>query len=96
MNKPEFLQIGAIVKVQHFYAEVVDVAVTEGGKVMVQVASPKGIWRNHPAEWLEYQEGQIVAGDLEQAVKSVGIHRRLVEKMLRDLEEMGERWGSKE
>ena len=92
MDRPDFLKVGAIVKVQHWYGEVVDIATTEAGRVMVLVISPKGIWRNHPAEWLEYQEGQITQDDLAKALENIDLHRRLIEKMLTALDDMEGRW----
>ena len=58
MNKPEWLKRGALVKVQHWYGLVEDVAVSDQ-HVMVLIKSPKGIWRNqrNASEWLEYIEG---------------------------------------
>jgi hypothetical protein len=68
MTTPDFLKVGAVVKVQHWYSEIIDVAVSDS-RLMVLVKSPKGIWRNHPAEWLEFDEQQIIPASLDEAIK---------------------------
>lgn len=91
VSKPEFLKVGAIVKVQHWYGEIVDVALSKE-RIMVLVASPKGIWRNHPAEWLEFDPRQITPADLDEAIDSFDIYVQRVENMLADLDNMKKRW----
>ena len=87
ITRPEFLKVGALIKVQHWYGEVIDVAVSDE-RIMLLVASPKGIWRNHPAEWLEYDEKQITAADMNDAVNSIAVYRERIQKMLADLDTM--------
>ena len=56
---PDYLQVGAIVKVNEWYGQIVDVAATAQGKVMVLITSPKAIFRNHRDEWLEFDPALI-------------------------------------
>ncbi len=86
-NKPDWLVIGALVKVQHWYGVVEDVAVSPT-RVMVLVKSPKGIWRNQrdASEWLEYLDGQIVQADKSAMEQEVETHIKRVRQMLEDLE----------
>lgn len=86
MNKPEWLKRGALVKVQHWYGVVEDVAISEE-RIMVLVKSPKGIWRNQrdASEWLEYIEGQITAASPEEMEKDIAAHAERIQRMLADL-----------
>ena len=93
VTKPDFLKVGGIVKVQHWYGEIVEVAVSDR-RIMVLVKSPKGIWRNHPAEWLEYDESQITPAALDEAVSSIDVYQERVERMLAEIEALRESWRS--
>ncbi|HEU0296836.1 MAG TPA: hypothetical protein VFR47_29130 [Anaerolineales bacterium] len=86
MNKPEWLKHGALVKVQHWYGRVEDVAVSDR-HVMVLVKSPKGIWRNQrdASEWLEYIEGQITPATPAEMEKEITAHTERIQRMLVDL-----------
>jgi hypothetical protein len=86
MNYPEWLKRGALVKVQHWYGFVEDVAVSDQ-HVMVLVKSPKGIWRNQrdASEWLEYIEGQIIPATPEEMEKEISAHAERIQRMLDDL-----------
>jgi hypothetical protein len=90
-NKPEFLQIGQLVKVQHWYGEIEDIC-TSDQRIMLLVKSPKGIWRNHAAEWLEFDPQQIKPATVAEAVKSIEIYTARVQQMLADLETMQTKW----
>ena len=87
INPPAWLKVGAIVKVQHWFGIVEDVAVSHS-RIMVLVRSPKGIWRNHPSEWLEYQEGQITPADESLFTREIEIHAERIRKMLEELTAM--------
>lgn len=91
VTRPDFLKVGGIVKVQHWYGEIVDVAVSDR-RIMVLVKSPKGIWRNHPAEWLEYDESQITPAAPDEAVSSIEVYQERVERMLEEIEGLRESW----
>jgi len=86
MNKPEWLKRGALVKVQHWYGLVEDVAVSDQ-HMMVLIKSPKGIWRNQrdASEWLEYIEGQITPATLDEMEKEINTHTERIQRMLADL-----------
>lgn len=85
-NKPEWLKRGALVKVQHWYGIVEDVAVSDQ-RVMVLVKSPKGIWRNQrdASEWLEYIEGQIVPAEPAALEQDIDAHAERIQRMLSEL-----------
>lgn len=87
MNKPEWLRRSALVKVQHWYGVVEDVAVSET-RIMVLIKSPKGIWRNQrdASEWLEYIEGQITLADPSELEQDINVHADRIRRMLTDLE----------
>lgn len=94
VTKPGFLTVGNIVKVQHWYGEIVDVAVTDAGRVMVLVKSPKGIWRNHPDEWLEYIEGQIMPAQLSDAIEQFSYYIERIGEMYDALCVMKNHWST--
>jgi len=91
MNKPKWLKRGALVKVQHWYGLVEDVAVSDL-HVMALIKSPKGIWRNQrdASEWLEYIEGQITPATPEEMEKEITVHAERIQRMLADLNEFRE------
>jgi hypothetical protein len=83
---PEWLKPGALVKVQHWYGVVEDVAVSQN-RVMVYIKSPKGVVRSQrdAAEWLEYIEGQITPADPSAFEQEVVLNVERVKKMLDEL-----------
>jgi predicted DNA-binding transcriptional regulator len=91
MNKPEWLKRGALVKVQHWYGLVEDVAVSDL-HILVLIKSPKGIWRNQreASEWLEYIEGQIIPATPEEMEKEITAHVERIQRMLDDLSKFRE------
>lgn len=91
MNKPKWLKHGALVKVQHWYGLVEDVAVSDQ-HVMVLIKSPKGIWRNQrdASEWLEYIEGQITLATPDELETEITAHAERIQRMLADLNEFRE------
>ncbi len=91
MDIPSYLRKGALVKVQYWVGEIEDVCVSDT-RIMVLVSSPKGIWRNHPAEWLEYQEGQIVSATGKEAIESINVYIDRVHDMLDVLTEQRIKW----
>jgi len=90
-NKPDFLKVGAIVKVQHWYGQIVDIAESDS-RIMVLVTSPKSLWRHHPAEWLEFDEQQIKPASLDEAIASFDIYIDRVKKILEDIDAMKREW----
>ena len=89
-NPPEWLKRGALVKVQHWYGVVEDVAVSQN-RIMVYVKSPKGVVRSQrdAAEWLEYIEGQIVPADPSAFEQEIALNVARVQKMLDELKAFG-------
>ena len=86
-NRPDWLQRGALVKVQHWYGVVEDVAVSDQ-RLMVLIKSAKGIWRNQrdASEWLEYLDGQIVQATQQEVEKDILAHAERIQRMLADLD----------
>ena len=91
ISKPNFLQVGAVVKVQHWYGQIVDIAVSDS-RIMVLITSPKALWRHHPAEWLEFDEQQIKPASLDEALASFDIYVERVKKTLDDINTMKQKW----
>ena len=91
INKPEWLKRGTLVKVQHWYGLIEDVAVSDQ-HVMVLVKSPKGIWRNQrdASEWLEYIDEQIIPATSAEMEKEITAHAERIQRMLKDLNEFRE------
>lgn len=52
------LHVGDYVRVAEWYGVVVDIAISERGRVMVLIKSPKMTWRNGGVEWLEWLRAQ--------------------------------------
>lgn len=90
-NLPEWLERGALVEFAYCVGQVMDIAVSPE-RVMVLVRSPKGIWRNHPAEWLEHKEGAIKPATRERAERDVMLYREYITKMLAGIDELESEW----
>ena len=89
--KPDFLKVGAIVKVQHWYGQIVDIAESDT-RIMVLVTSPKALWRNHPAEWLEFDAEQITATSIAEAVADFDFYLSRVRRTLHEIEALRDAW----
>ncbi len=90
-NVPEWLAPGALVEFAYCVGQVVDVAISPE-RVMVLVKSPKGIWRNHPAEWLEYQPDAIKPATRERAARDLELYRGYIDKMVAEIEALRAEW----
>jgi len=90
-NLPSWIRPGEIIEFAFAVGEIVDVA-TSNERVMILVTSPKGIWRNHPAEWLEYKEGAIKPATRERAQRDIELYREYIKKMLVELDQMQSKW----
>jgi len=88
---PEWLKPGELVEFAFCVGQIVDVAVSPE-RVMVLVESPKGIWRNHSAEWLEYKESAIKPATRERAKRELELYRNYILKMLDAVDEMNQAW----
>lgn len=90
--KPEWLKIGQLVKVAEWPGRIIDVTETETGKLMVLVESPKGVWRNHRPEWLEYIEGMIQPVEFADIVWLFDAYVKHIEGMLARAADMKQEW----
>lgn len=90
-NLPEWLKRGQLVEFAFAVGEIIDVAISPE-RAMVLVSSPKGIWRNHPSEWLEYKEGALKPATLERAERDLALYREYLSKMLIELDKMETDW----
>ena len=88
---PGWLKRGQLVEFGFAVGEIIDVAVSPD-RVMVLVTSPKGIWRNHPAEWLEYKDGALKPASRERAERDVNLYREYIVKMLADMDALESKW----
>jgi hypothetical protein len=89
---PEYIHVGAIVKIAEWHGQIVDVATTEQGKVMVLVTSPKAVFRNHADEWLEFKPELMkpaTTADYEQDIEYYAKRTRL---NLEKLEKLRAEW----
>lgn len=94
INKPDFLVPGALCKIQHWYGEILDVAISDQ-RIMVLVASPKGVWRNHAAEWLQFDPEQIQPAVLSEALADARLHIDRITRNLNDAWAMHNAWAMK-
>jgi hypothetical protein len=72
--------------------QIIDVAATEQGKVMVLITSPKALFRNHSDEWLEFKPELMkpaTKADYEQDIEYYAKRTRL---NLEKLEKLREDW----
>ena len=90
-NLPEWLRVGAVVEFAFCVGQVIDIAVSPE-RVMVLVKSPKGIWRNHPAEWIEYHDGAIKPATAERARRDVALYREYILKMVEAVDTLEQEW----
>ncbi len=89
---PDYLHIGAIVQIAEWYGEVVDLAITEAGKIMVLVTSPKAVFRNHRDEWLEFNPELIKPATSADYVRDIEFYARRTRANLEKLENMAAEW----
>lgn len=90
-NLPEWLKPGELVEFAFSVGETVDVANGQE-HVMVLVKSPKGIWRNHPAEWLEYKPDAIKPTTPDRAARDLDLYRGYIVKMLEEIDALRAEW----
>ncbi len=90
-NVPVWLARGALVEFAFCVGQIEDIAISPE-RIMVLVKSPKGIWRNHPAEWLEYKEGAIKPTTQERAERDIALYRAYILKMLDDMDALSHSW----
>jgi len=89
---PNYIHVGAIIKVTEWYGQVVDIATTEQGKVMVLVTSPKALFRNHRDEWLEFNSDLIKPATPEDYVRDIEYYAKRTRLNLEKLEKLVEEW----
>lgn len=93
MNKPDFLEVGVFVMVQNYWvAKIVDIAISETGRVMLLLKSPKGIWRNRTEEWLQYEEVQVRKASWGEVEKDVELHKLRINRMMIELDDLEKEW----
>jgi hypothetical protein len=89
---PDYLHVGAIVKITEWYGQIVDIATTEQGKVMVLVTSPKAIFRNHRDEWLEFNPDLIKPGTPQDYARDIEYYAKRARLNLEKLENLAADW----
>lgn len=90
---PEWLHIGALIEFAFCVGRVIDIAVSEQ-RVMLLIESPKGIWRNHPAEWIEYHSDAIKPASPERVARDIALYREYIVKMLDQLNALSVEWSN--
>ena len=91
MDTPEFLKIGALVKAQHWYGQIDDICISPS-RIMLLISSPKGIWRCHRAEWVEYDAQYVTPANHGEAMRDIEIHRKRLVEQVREMDELKEAW----
>jgi hypothetical protein len=89
---PDYVRIGAIVKIAEWCGQIVDVATTKQGKVMVLVTSPKALFRNHRDEWLEFNPDLIQSATPEDYLQDIEHYARRTRLNLEKLEQLAQAW----
>lgn len=92
---PDYIRIGAIVKVLEWHGQIVDIATTEQGKVMLLVTSPKAIFRNHRDEWLEFNPDLIKPGTPQDYARDIEYYTKRAKLNLEKLEKLATEWQSR-
>ena len=81
------LQIGDFVRCGFFVGRIEDIATSER-RVMLLIHSPKGVWRNHGPEWIEYDPEAVTKVSGEEYNVEVDRYRERVQETLKQLEGM--------
>ena len=81
------LQIGDFVRCGFFVGRVEDIA-TSDRRTMLLVSSPKGVWRSHGPEWIEYDPEAVSEVSAEEYNAEVERYRERVLETLQKLEAM--------
>ncbi len=92
---PDYIYVGAIVKVVEWYGQIIDIATTEQGKVMVLVTSPKAIFRNHRDEWLEFDANSIAPAKPADYARDIEFYAKRARLNLEKLEKLAAEWQSR-
>lgn len=90
MSQP---QLNQIVMIDGWVGRIIDIARLESGGVMVLVESPKMVYRNGRAEWLEFIEGRIKPISFLETEKFFSLYMEQTVKRLEELDLMREQWG---
>ena len=88
---PEWLHVGALIEFAFCVGRVIDIAVSEQ-RVMLLVESAKGIWRNHPAEWIEYHVDAVKPASPERVERDLTLYREYIVKMLDAVDTLATEW----
>ena len=80
MDTPNMPAIGQYIKVLDWVGRIEDVAKSET-RTMILVLSPKGIWLNHPTEWLEWDANRIEIASVNNILDEVSRRRYVIERM---------------
>jgi hypothetical protein len=93
----EWMKPGQLVAVNGawWFGEIVDVAQTTTGAIMICINSPKAVWHGHAPEWLEYKDGQIAPTTPQEARRDIQAYTLKTEAAQIAVKKMGERWDGK-
>lgn len=92
---PDYIHVGAIIKVAEWYGQIVDLAVTEQDRIMVLVTSPKALYRNHRDEWLEFDDKLISPATPADYARDIEYYAKRTRLNLEKLEQMAVEWQTK-
>ena len=80
------IKVDDYVKILDWCGRVVDIAKSDT-RTMLLVESPKGIWLNHPTEWIEYNESRVALATEQEVEFEINRRRGLIYRMQIALEE---------
>lgn len=90
-NTPEWVKIGAWVKVAEWAGVIVDICVSET-RTMLYVDSPKGFALSSHPEWIEYIDGLVNFATQEEIEFSFNRYIGLLEYRLGKIKELERKW----
>jgi len=93
-NRLDWMQPGQLVRVNGWawFGEIVDVAETDRGAMMLLITSPKAAWHGHRPEWLEYIPDQIAPATAQEARRDIDLYLNRLAQARAKIEKLAERW----
>ena len=93
-NRREWMRTGQLVRINGWawFGEIIDVAETDQGGVMLLITSPKSVWHGHKPEWLEYLPGQIEPATAQEARRDIDLYLDRLAKARSEIESLAIRW----
>lgn len=90
VTRPEWLKIGAVVRVQFWVGVVRDIAETEAGKLFVWVYGPKNAAYGQLPECLEFSPEHIRLATGDEIAKDVAMYWRRMGMLIAEVEKIND------